>query len=136
MNKTSPNPGAQATVLIVDDSEICLDIAREALEAEGYRVVTSTSPLGVNRIIATERPAVVVVDVTMPALRGDKLVQLVRRHQTEPVHILLHSDRPAIELARYVVESGATDYVEKTPDAEPLVRAIKGLLQGPAKAGR
>jgi DNA-binding response OmpR family regulator len=113
------------TVLVVDDSEICLELAREALEASGFRVVTTTSALGVNRLITSERPAVIVVDVTMPALRGDKLVQLVRRYQTNPVPILLHSDRPPEELSVFVRESGATGFVEKTPDGESLVRAVR-----------
>lgn len=121
------------TILVVDDSEICLELAREALEASGFRVVTTTSALGVNRLISTEQPSVIVVDVEMPALRGDKLVQLVLRHQTDPAPILLHSDRPADELATYVHESGATGYVEKTADCAPLVRAVEAQLR---RAGR
>lgn len=119
-----PNPN-RPTVLVVDDSDVCLELAREALESGGYRVVTTSSPLGVNRLIKQEQPVVIVLDVTMPALRGDKLAELVRRHRTTAAPILLHSDRPAEELASLVKRSGATAYVEKTADNMPLVRAVR-----------
>lgn len=115
----------QPTVLVVDDSDICLEIAREALEADGNRVVTTSSPLGVNRLVAKERPDVIVVDVSMPAMRGDKLIELVRRHQSKPVPILLHSDRPVNELRELVRTSGASSYVEKTDDGAALARAVR-----------
>lgn len=125
MSTPSQDRPTKPTVLVVDDSNICLDLAREVLEADGNRVVTTSSPLGVNRLIAKERPDVIVVDVSMPAMRGDKLIALVRRHQDHPVPILLHSDRPVDELRELVRTSGASSYVQKTESEEALVRAVR-----------
>ncbi|MFW5925420.1 MAG: response regulator [Myxococcota bacterium] len=115
----------QPTVLVVDDSEVCLELARDALEEAGFRVVTTSSPLGVNRLIAQERPAVVVLDVSMPALEGNKLAEVVQRHQGAPVPILLHSDRSVDELRELAKGAGIADYVEKSDDGQALVRMVR-----------
>jgi CheY-like chemotaxis protein len=122
MNKT-------ITVLVIDDSEICLDVARSTLQAEGWKVVTATSPLGVNRLVSTHDPDVLVVDVSMPALRGDKLVELVRRHQEHRLPILLYSTREPSELDELARSCGASGYVTKTADAAGLVEAVMRYIR-------
>ena len=44
------------------------------LESLGYEVVTRTSPFEFNRTLGREKPDLALIDVAMPALRGDKLV--------------------------------------------------------------
>src|SRR5690349_19208863 len=98
-------PENQATVLVLDDSEICLELAKEALEEGGFNVVTTSSALGFNRMVAKLEPDILVVDVGMPALSGEKLVEIVIRTQRHKCPILLHSDRSEQELRTLVKES-------------------------------
>lgn len=120
-----------ATILVVDDSEVCLEIAREALEAAGFTVVTSTTPLGASRLLRESNAACAVVDMTMPALSGDKLVEILRRATTTDVPILLHSDRPIVQLRAIARACGAVAAVPKTPSCDELVSAVKKVLGVP-----
>ncbi len=113
------------TVVVLDDSEVCLEVASEKLEEAGFEVITASSGLGASRLLHNTRPDCVVVDVGMPALSGDKLVEILRRNVAKEVPILLHSDRPKGELLALARTCGATDAVVKTSDCRGLVDAVK-----------
>ncbi|MDH5676139.1 MAG: response regulator [Myxococcales bacterium] len=112
------------TILVIDDSDICLTLARDALEQAGYDVVAASSPLGATRLLRASNAAAVVLDVAMPAMNGDKLVTLLKRASKVPVPILLHSDRPSSEIHSLAAACGASAAIEKAPDCAPLVAAV------------
>ena len=56
------HPARRAHVLLVDDTEAILDVMRDVLEAEGYRVSVSLEPLDLNRIRDLQ-PDVIVQDL-------------------------------------------------------------------------
>lgn len=112
-------------VLVVDDSEICLELARDALQAAGYEVVTSQTSLGVSRLLRRSEARCVVLDVSMPALTGDRLVQILRKASAEDLPVILHSDRPLHELIAIGERCGATRVARKEPDCASLVAAVR-----------
>ena len=65
--------------MVVDDSELVCRALSRALGAEGFEVVTRLNPIGTGAAIARERPDVVLLDVSMPALDGAE-VQIGRAH--------------------------------------------------------
>ncbi len=69
-------------ILIVDDSDLVLEIYKEVLESADFEVITRNTPFGTASIIATEKPNLVLIDLFMPALSGDKLVELLRKIQS------------------------------------------------------
>jgi DNA-binding response OmpR family regulator len=117
-------------VLVVDDSELCLELARDALESCGLEVITTDSPLGSSRIVREMRPHVLVVDISMPALDGNMLTNLIRRSHPE-CKIILHSDRSADELATLAVQCGADGAAVKSADCGELVREVRRVLRRP-----
>lgn len=113
-------------VLVVDDSEIVLNATRLVLEYSGFEVLTSPTPFGTQSTIARELPDLVLLDVTMPALRGDALVEMIRASKSSrKTRIVLHSDRPAKELNELVQRCGADGYICKTSDHDELVRQVR-----------
>lgn len=71
-------------VLIVDDNEVCRAVVRESLELGGFDVVELDNPLGMSRVVNHEKPDVVLMDVEMPAMEGDKAVDFA---QTPPARL-------------------------------------------------
>ena len=117
-------------VLVVDDSELVLDATRLMLEYSGFEVLTSPTPFGTTSIIASHQPDVVLLDVTMPALRGDALVEMIRAGRTsKATRIALHSDRPPKELKDIAERCGADGFICKTDDPEELARQVRVFLQ-------
>lgn len=112
-------------VFLLDDSEVCLELARDALEDAGFEVVAARTGLGASKILHAANPDCVVVDVTMPALSGDKLVQIFRKNITRHIPIVLHSDRPWGELVALARACGASAAVTKSPTCEGLVDEVR-----------
>jgi CheY-like chemotaxis protein len=122
----------KARVLVVDDSAICLDATAMMLEDAGYEVSTVDTPFGLSSALTRDVPDLVLVDVGMPGLTGDKLVQITLRNRNDPrpCAIVLHSDRSEHELRELVRASGAAGYIRKTSDAAQLAREVERYLRG------
>lgn len=115
-------------ILVVDDSEICRDLAKHLLQSRGYEVVTLDSPFGFGATVAREQPDLVLVDVNMPGLQGNKLVEFAQQKGICSCPIVFHSDRSPRELQSLVLASGASGYVQKTSDADELCARIEEFL--------
>ncbi|EYF07866.1 response regulator [Chondromyces apiculatus] len=115
-------------VLIVDDSQIIREVVQFILQEEDYDVVGIDSPIAFTRTLVQEKPDVVLMDVNMPALTGDKLVEITLRSGLHRCPIVLFSDRPDTELARLVEECGAAGYIRKTQDPSNLSLKLRRFL--------
>src|SRR5436305_500938 len=115
---------SRATVLVVDDSEICLDMARLALEDNGFRVVTVQGPSGFLETLEAERPDIVLMDLTMPGATGDELIERARDSAGHVCPMVLYSDRPEAELVRASTRCGASGYLRKSSSPTELARLL------------
>jgi DNA-binding response OmpR family regulator len=74
----SKTPGG--AVLIVDDNPQMLEATAAFLRARGLEVMTADSPFGVTKLVSRHAPAVVILDIMMPALDGKSLADLLRQN--------------------------------------------------------
>lgn len=115
-----------AKIFVIDDSPTGLAAARAILEDAGYTVFAFDTPLGVTREMARQRPDLLLVDVNMPALSGDKLCKLIRSlGSTRHTLVLLYSSKSVKELRELAASCGADGFVRKSPDPEELLSAIR-----------
>ena len=79
---------ASPRILIVDDTPALLDLMRECLEGEGYRVQTCLESRHAVEMASAEPPDVIMLDVVMPEVSGWEVLALLRqdeRFQRTPV---------------------------------------------------
>jgi len=114
-----------ARILIVDDSDAALGLAREILETAGHRVDVAHDWRECRSALAVE-PELVLVDVELPGYdRGDRLAAELRKHpMTRHSRIVLFSGRSEIELQRMVRESGADGFIWKGIDADEFLARV------------
>jgi DNA-binding response OmpR family regulator len=118
----------RAKILIVDDSEIIRDFVQTVLAEEGYEVIGLDSAIGFSRILVQEKPDLVLMDVSMPGLSGDKLVEIALRSGLHHCPIVLFSDRSDAELTALVDDCGAAGYVRKSQDPALLGLKLRRFL--------
>jgi len=112
-------------IMIVDDSEIVLELTKSVLEDAGFEIVTRNTPFGTSNAIVREKPDLVLLDVSMPALSGNSIVELAKKDDAlKNTKILLYSDRSTEELDGIMAKCGADGYIKKTDDDLDLVRQV------------
>jgi CheY-like chemotaxis protein len=120
--------GGALKVLLIDDNEIYLEVSEAALSALGFKVVKSGSALGFTAAMAQTKPDIALVDVLMPAINGNHLVEIARRRQrrrtgtrssTGPANVpeclfILNSNLPDADLQTLAARCGAQGYIRKS----------------------
>ncbi|MFC4173885.1 response regulator [Microvirga sp. GCM10011540] len=66
------------TILVVDDEFLITDILVDALEEEGFRVLTAPNGRKALEVLNKEVPALVVTDFMMPLMNGLELAQAIK----------------------------------------------------------
>ncbi|GAM09189.1 alkaline phosphatase synthesis transcriptional regulatory protein PhoP [Geobacter sp. OR-1] len=117
-------------ILIIDDSELVLEMARDPLEAAGFTVFTATNGMEANKIIFSQnKPDLIVIDVMMPMLDGTEKAKLLKEWDfSRNIPILLMSSKPEDELQRLVVESKVNGYIHKPFTPTGIVAEVEKVL--------
>lgn len=116
-------------VLMVDDDESQLDMTSRLLRAEGFEVRTVGESLGVSLIVREFDPHVVLLDVDIPALSGDRLLPVLRTNlqgKMAPALVLFSAKDPDI-LRRLAQDVGADAWIPKGLDASALAVRVREL---------
>src|SRR4051812_41618101 len=88
-------------ILVVDDDEDIREILRIFLEADGHRVILASDGCSAWRLVATDRPSLIILDWMMPEMDGEQFLKKLRpsRFGKTPVIVLSGSDS-ALQRAR------------------------------------
>ena len=117
-------------ILIVDDSELVLAMATDALVKAGYEVLSAQNGLEANSFIfSSQKPDLIILDVMLPMLDGNKKAKLLREKDfSSNIPILLISSKSEDEMRRLTLESGADGYIRKPFTSEGIVASIREYL--------
>ena len=117
-------------VVVIDDSEVVLAMVSDILGDAGYEVMTSDSGIYANEYIySTRKPDLILVDVMMPLLQGDKKVRLIKqREKSRNIPILLMSSKTTEELEALVETSGADGFIQKPFTPASLVNQVRAAV--------
>jgi two-component system, sensor histidine kinase and response regulator len=123
---------ANVRVLVVDDSDINLEVARRILEKQGALVACcSDGEAAVDYVRAHHQQLdIVLMDVQMPILDGNAAARRIRREtnlKTLPI-IALTAGALVGERQRSL-ESGMNDFISKPFDPLTLIRKVRYLVE-------
>ncbi len=117
-------------ILIVEDEVDIAQLVKLYLEKEGFRTTTATTGVEGLKLIRTDRPDMVVLDLMLPEMDG---LEICKKIRTAPETALL----PVLMLTAKAEESdtiiglelGADDYVTKPFSPKVLVTRVKALFR-------
>ena len=118
-------------ILLMDDSEITLEILKEGLEEKGFQVLCTTSLVEFDQLVLKEKPDLIITDIMMPEIKGDHICEVLKRdHFTANTPIILFSSIDEEELKSLCKKSGADGYISKKIEPEEIVEKIKDFVEG------
>jgi len=116
------------SVMIVDDSRVVLERLRYELEREGHEVTVRDSALGTVASVLKLKPDVLILDVSMPALAGDRLASVIGT-MGDDVIIILHSSLPEQELRGLAQACGAHGVIPKSHDFKAFLQRFHTIVR-------
>lgn len=122
-------PGSEPgdLVLLVDDDPEIRQLIGEFLVQHGFRVASAASGADMDRQIATERPALVVLDLMLP---GEDGLAICRRLSTAGRIPVIMLSALGEETDRIVgLELGADDYLPKPCSPRELLARVRAVLR-------
>ena len=115
-------------ILVVEDDEVERELVRMTLEREGYRVITAEDGARGFELALSERPDLIITDVSMPTADGVQLVRSVRAApEIAPTPILVTTGFGTGN-ATYTLTQGADAYEPKPLDPDALRESVRRLL--------
>lgn len=120
--------GDRPTVLVVEDNAEMRRFVRDALAGECRVVAVADGQLALERAIA-EPPDMVVTDLMLPRLGGDRLVEHMRSIPAlTEVPVLVLSAKDDEDLRARLLAESVQDYVTKPFSAHELRARVRNLL--------
>jgi CheY-like chemotaxis protein len=94
------------SVLIVDDDELIRETLRDLVEMAGCSALVAANGKEALRVMAEHRPCLVILDLLMPVMTGNELLEVMRRE-------------PALAEVPVVISTSAPD---RAPPGVPIIR--------------
>jgi DNA-binding response OmpR family regulator len=122
--------GSGTLVLVVEDFEDAREMYAQFFRFAGYRVLTAATGLEAMEIIKTERPDVIVMDISLPHMSGMDVTRAIRGDPaTRDIPVLALSAHAGESHTREALEAGVDEYIPKPCPPEELEKRIRALLQ-------
>ena len=115
------------TILLVDDEQHIIDLAKMYLEQEGWKTTSATDGAIALQRILSEKPSLVVLDLMLPGLDGWEVCRRVRAQSDIPIIMLTARSDDIDKIVG--LELGADDYMTKPFNPRELVARVKAILR-------
>ncbi len=114
-------------ILVVDDDPETLRHVRDTLAEAGYAPLVTGDPRELPRLIQTEKPQLVLLDLMLPGADGIELMRTVPELGDLPVIFISGYGRD--ETVARALEAGAEDYIVKPFSPTELTARIRAALR-------
>jgi DNA-binding response OmpR family regulator len=123
---------AKKTILIVDDEPHIVMGLRDALEFEGFRVISAANGREGIALARTEGPDAIILDLMLPDLNGYAVCEEVRRiNALVPIVMLTARSQEADKVRG--LDAGADDYVTKPFGVNELIARVRAIFRRAAR---
>lgn len=118
---------AGPSILVIEDEQPIRRFLKASLTNEGYRVSEAVTGEDGLRLATAQPPDLVILDLGLPDLDGQEVLQRLREWCTAPLIVLSARDQEAEKIR--ALDSGADDYVTKPFAVGELLARMRTALR-------
>lgn len=116
-------------ILLVEDNELNLDMLSRRLKRKGYEVVTAADGKKGIEAAESERPDLILLDMSLPVLDGWEAAQQIKNNpRIKHIPIIALTAHAMVGDKEKVMQAGCDDYETKPIDFPRLIEKIESLL--------
>ena|SRR3989338_5882499 len=119
------------TILFVEDEPTLQKVAGEILRQEGFIVKSATDGEEAMRIIKTEKPDLVLLDLILPKKDGFEVLKEMKADtQTKGIPVIILTNLEGTQDVERALELGAMNYLVKANyELDDIVKRVKDVLK-------
>ncbi|MBX7098367.1 MAG: response regulator [Myxococcaceae bacterium] len=117
-------------ILLIDDSEITLQLERAALEARGYEVQAASTLVEFEKLLKVFRPDLILTDLHMPEAKGTDICRTLKNeYDTQDIPIVIFSSLDDEQLGKLAEQVGADGFLSKANGLDALGEKVDELVE-------
>lgn len=119
-----------ATILVVDDDPGIVNLLKEDLELEGYRVLEGFDGQMALQVARTQKPNLIILDINMPMINGLKALEYLRGLQeTRQIPILFLTGEASGNVVPALADTPRVAHLKKPIDLDDLNSIVRQFLE-------
>ena len=123
-----------STILIVEDNDKNLKLARDVLQAKGYATLEATTGEDGVRLARERLPDLVLMDIQLPGISGiDALRELRADASTAAIPVIAVTASVMQQDRKLITDAGFDAYVAKPINLREFLDAVRRTLAGRGK---
>lgn len=126
-----------STILIVEDNEKNMKLARDVLQSRGYTTLEAVTGEDGVRVAVERKPDLVLMDIQLPGING---IEALRRVRADPecarIPIVAFTASVMSSDRSQITEAGFDGFIGKPINLKEFLETVKRVLDAGRSAGR
>lgn len=128
-DKDKESTSKMARILLVDDESKIRVITKVMLEKAGHEVVEAESGADGLKILETDRPDLILLDIMMPGMEGWEVCERIKtNNKLRDIPVVMFTVRTSEEDHEMGAECGADDHIDKPFTMGELLETVEKHL--------
>ena len=120
---------ANELILIVEDNDKNLKLARDILRVKGYRTIEAESAEAGLPLVAEQKPALILMDIHLPGMNGIEALKRIRATpETSGIPVLAFTASVMPQDRKEIMGAGFDGFVSKPINLKEFIASIADTL--------
>lgn len=117
------------SILVVDDSPVVVEAVRDALEKDGFTVLTAGDGIEALDLVRANHVDLILLDIDMPRMNGYQLCKLLKRDKKfKDIPVVMLTAKSSDTDRQWGVKAGTNEYLTKPFNYAKVREVLSRLL--------